>query len=60
VLIDRVKGWVLGIAVTEVVMQGEELSVPVRERLREPVTLRVRGWVVGMPLTESVMLVEIV
>jgi hypothetical protein len=51
---------VLGIAVTEVVMQGEGLRVPVTERLREPVTLRVRGWVVGMLLTERVMLTEMV
>jgi hypothetical protein len=47
-------------AVTEIVMQGEGLRVPVTERVRELVTVRVNGCVLGIPLTERVMLVEIV
>ena len=59
-MIDRVNGLVLGMAVTEIVMQGEGLRVPVTERVRELVTVRVNGCVLGIPLTERVMLVEIV
>ena len=50
----------LGIAVIEVVMQGEGLSVRVTERVRETVTDFVKGSVLGIPLAERVMLVEIV
>jgi hypothetical protein len=56
----RVRGCVVGMAVIEVVMQGEGLSVRVTERVRETVRLRVKGCVVGTPLTDRVMLTEIV
>jgi len=59
-VIDRVKGFVLGMAVMEVVMQGEGLSVAVTERVREPVTLLVKGLVLGIGVPETVIEVDMV
>ena len=55
---DSVKGLVVAIAVTEVVMQGEGLSERVTERVKETVTDLVKGCVVATALRVTVIEVE--
>ena len=53
-VIERVKGWVLGMPLTVAVIHGEDERVRVRERVRETLTERVNGCVLGIGVLEPV------
>jgi large-conductance mechanosensitive channel len=57
---ESVKGWVVGMAVVEPVIQGVTERVIVTEFVNEVVTLLVRGAVVGMEVIVTHMVGEIV
>ena len=54
-VIERVKGWVVAMPLTETVPQGEGEKLLVTEFVVQPLTDLVNGWVVGMPVTETVI-----